>query len=361
VNPSRSRLPRFVGFERGTTDKMVLGQAANAPYTALMRTIIATVIVAASTLVPATAFAQRFPFERSIQISGQTKLDVSTVRGKIIIVAGAPGRVVVEGDVTVRAGWDVPANAVELARQVAASPPIHHAGDTVKLTIPVDRAAQRGVTVSYRVQVPPDADVQTSSNSGETSISGIGGPVDVRTQSGRIALQRLTGVVRASTGSGAVSADDVAGGLRVTTTSSSFNGTGLGSSLWVRTQSGEIDAALTGAGDVDVETGSSAIRLSGLRGALSATTQSGRLNVQGAPLRPWIAHTQSSSVNLDLEPGIGFSLDATSRSGSVVVNGGPLQGSAAKGLAKGTVNGGGALVRVNTGSGAIRVQLERRW
>ncbi|HVH55552.1 MAG TPA: hypothetical protein VM791_04825 [Vicinamibacterales bacterium] len=43
---------------------MVLGQPADAPYTALMRAVIATTIVAVSMLVPATSFAQRFRYER---------------------------------------------------------------------------------------------------------------------------------------------------------------------------------------------------------------------------------------------------------------------------------------------------------
>src|SRR6185295_5782994 len=87
---------------------------------------------------PSLAFAQRFPFERTIQTSGPTRLDVSTDSGKIEIVAGRPGRIVVEGAATVRTGWNVPANAVELARRVAAAPPIESADQTVRLRIPID-------------------------------------------------------------------------------------------------------------------------------------------------------------------------------------------------------------------------------
>jgi len=311
-------------------------------------------------MAPSLAFAQRFPFERTFQIAGPAKLDVSTVRGRIEISTGPPDRIVVEGVATVRTAWDAPSNAVELARQVAANPPLEQAGDTLRLAIPTDGATRRAVTVSYHVRVPPATEVRASSESGETSVRGITAPVNVRTQSGAIDLRELAGLVSVSSESGAVSAADITGALSVTTSSSSITGSGLGSSLKVRTQSGAVQADLTGSGDVEVETGSSEIRLRGVRGGLVAKTQSGRVTVQGAPGRAWAATTGSSSVNLDVEIGVGFSVDAVSRSGSVVVEGGEIQGSVTKGAVKGTINGGGVPVRVSSGSGSIRIQLGTR-
>jgi photosystem II stability/assembly factor-like uncharacterized protein len=90
-----------------------------------MRTIARIAVVAVlCAAAPSLAFAQRFSFERTIQTTGPTRLDVITDRGKIEVIAGRPGRVVVEGAASVRVGWNVPSNAVELARQVAAAPPI---------------------------------------------------------------------------------------------------------------------------------------------------------------------------------------------------------------------------------------------
>ena len=309
-----------------------------------------------SVAVPSTAFAQRVTFERAMDVSAPATLDVSTVRGKIEVVAGVAGRIVVAGAATVRVGWDVPANAEEIARRVAAAPPIEHAGSTVRLRVPADSDAQRAVTVSYRVEVPPDTRVQTSSNSGETSIRGVTATVDVRTQSGTIELNGLSGTVQISTGSGATTADDISGSLSVTTTSSSFTGSRLRSSFRARTKSGDIDATFDGKGDVDVETGSSAITLRGVKGGLTVKTQSGRVTVQGTPAADWVATTSSSSVSLELTKGQGFELDAESRSGSVTLVGASVSGSATKRSAKGAVQGGGPLVRVRSGSGSIRIQ-----
>lgn len=81
------------------------------------------------------ALAQRFPFERSFDATSPITLDVSTVRGKINVTVGDPGSVVVTGTVTVRAAWDTPLNAVELAKRVAASPPIRSNNHTYRVLI----------------------------------------------------------------------------------------------------------------------------------------------------------------------------------------------------------------------------------
>lgn len=304
---------------------------------------------------PSAAFAQRFPFERTIQVSGPTRLDVATDRGRIEVVPGAPGRVVVEGTATVRVGWNVPANAPTIARQVAAAPPVEYTDEVVRLRVPADPTAQLAVTVNYRVEVPPGTEVRARSGSGATSLRGIDAAVDVRTQSAAIDVGDLTGAVQISTGSGDVRASRVMGALDVTTSSSAITLTGLGSSLRVRTRSGAVNAVFTGSGDVDVETGSSSIQLTGVRGGLVVTTQSGRVSVQGTPARDWQATTGSSAVSLELGAGAAFRLDAESRSGNVEVVGAQVTGSTTKHAAQGAVGRGGPTVRIRTGSGLIRV------
>lgn len=326
-----------------------------------MRTCVlfaAAFVVCAVSATPAAA--QRFSFERTVDTPTRTTLDVSTVRGRIDVSAGEPGRISIAGDVTVRLGWDSPSNAVELARQVAAAPPVTRDGDTVRLRVPSDSAAQRAVTVSYQVRVPPNTIVRTVSDSGQTTVRGISGPVDIRTQSSAIDLSALGGSASVATGSGAVTIDQVAGALTVTTASSAFRASGVGSSMRVRTQSGDVQADLSGTGDVDVITGSSAIRLRGVRGGLNARTQSGRISVRGVPGRAWSATTGSSAVDVDVDAGAAFGIDARSRSGSVVIEPPPVGGTIVKGMATGAVNGGGPLVQINTGSGAIRVRTSPR-
>ena len=305
---------------------------------------------------PAPVLAQRFPFERSFELSESSILDVSTIRGKIDVRVGEPGRILIAGAVTIRVGWDVPANAADLARKIVDHPPIERDGSTVRLRPPSDAAARRAVTVSYEVHVPPDTQVIAVSESGATTIQGVSGAVTVRTQSGAIELTHLGAAAGVTSGSGSVTVDDVAGALTVTTSSSAFSGHSLLGNVRVRTSSGAVDAALVGSGDIDVQTGSSAIRVSGVRGALTAVSQSGRISIGGSPGKPWDASTGSGSVTLAIDPGTTFSVDAISSSGSVKV-GPSVQGTVSKRKVVGTVGKGGPLVRVSSRSGFIGITV----
>lgn len=284
-----------------------------------MRTIAAaTLLVAVHAASAAPAFAQRTVFERGFDVASAVTLDVTTVRGKIEVIAGEPGRIVVTGTATVRVGWDVPLNAGELARQVAAAPPVARDGNTVRLSPPADGAARRAVTVSYQVRVPPATRLTATSESGATTVRGLTGHVTVRTQSGAIDLGSLAGV-EVRSGSGTIEADGVTGPLAA-------------------------------------QTSSSTIRLRNVGGSATITTQSGRVDLEGMP-GPWTITTGSSSVHLAIARS-GFTLDAASRSGSIEVDGASVEGEVEKRKVAGTIGGGGQLVKVNTGSGAIRLKVQ---
>ena len=314
-------------------------------------------IIAFSVGSASPALAQRFSFERSFDVTGPTALDVSTIRGKIEVTVGEPGRIVVVGTATVRIDWNVPANAADLARKVADNPPIQREGQTVRLRPPSDPAELRAVTVSYQVRVPPETEVAAASESGATTVHGVARAVVIRTQSGAIDVMQLGGTAVVTSGSGSVTVNGVAGALTVTTSSSSVTARAVAGELRVRTASGAVDAALSGEGDADVETGSSALRLSGVRGKLMAATQSGRVSLQGVPRRDWVASAGSGSVDISTESTVPFTIDASSGSGSVKLIGATVQGSVSKRKVVGSVAGGGPLMKVRSRSGSIAVRL----
>jgi hypothetical protein len=323
-----------------------------------MRGIPAAVVVIALQASASPALAQRLPFQQSLDASGVTTLDVSTIRGKINVVSGEPGRIQVGGAVTIRIGIDVPENPMEIARRIAANPPIERVGEIVRLRPPADARDRKAVTVNYDVRVPPHTKIVTVSGSGETTVAGMTGAVDVRTQSGAITVQRLGGITTISTGSGTVFVEGTTAPLTVATSSSSFTARALGGNLHVRTMSGAVDAGFEGAGDVDIETGSSAIQLRGVRGALTAATRSGRITVDGQPDRQWAISTGSSAVDVAVaSPPV--TLDATTGSGSVQVTGATVTGTVSKRAVNGAIGSGGPPVRISTRSGSIRINVGR--
>ena len=285
-----------------------------------MRRSIPIAVLGALAALATPALGQRVPFARSIDTLAPPILDVETEGGRIEVVAGEPGRVAIEGAVTVRVGLDVPADAASLAKAVAEHPPIAQEGITIRLRPPSDDAARRAVTVSYRVTVPKGARVVSRSASGATSIDGLGGEVSVTTGSAAIDLRDLGSDVKAASGSGAITMDGVRG-------------------------------------SVDVETRSSAVNLRGLRGGLTARSGSGRIFAAGVPASAWRVSTSSSAIEVRLDPNASAALRASSGSGSVRLEGDGFTGTRTKALVVGAVGGGGPDVHLESRSGSIHVTL----
>ena len=103
------------------------------------------------------------------------------------------------------------------------------------------------------------------------------------------------------------------------------------------------------------QTGSGNVELRNLRGGLRAGTGSGEIKVGGAPTAPW--HLETGSGNVDYWAGnAALTLDASTGSGDIhTYHEMMTQGSSDHHHVTGKLNGGGPTVRIETGSGDIRV------
>jgi len=106
---------------------------------------------------------------------------------------------------------------------------------------------------------------------------------------------------------------------------------------------------------VKAGTGSGNIELRNLRGGLRADTGSGSIKVAGTPTNSWRLETGSGNVEF-WAGDAPFTLNASSGSGSIHTDREMLtQGSSDHHHVTGKLNGGGPTVRIETGSGDIRV------
>ena len=130
-------------------------------------------VLAASlfTLAPILAIAQPVPFERTLTVGAAPSLDVSTGSGSVTVRAGSGATIVVKGTVSVNKGWGAPANAAEIAKKVAANPPIVQTGDAVKVGKIDDEETRKAVSISYDISVPAATTVAASSGSGNVSVT----------------------------------------------------------------------------------------------------------------------------------------------------------------------------------------------
>ena len=281
-------------------------------------------------------------FEEKLTAPGTISLNVDTGSGSIKVTGGSGRDITVIGKVKVQKRGlfgGKPDNADEMVQAILDNPPVELDGDVLNVGPIKDRSIRKYVSISYEITVPADTSVRADSGSGSVLITDIAAPVSADTGSGSIKLRNIGGEVTADTGSGSIVAEGVAGGFHADT------------------GSGSVTLSQSAPGDVSVDTGSGSIKLTGVVGALEADAGSGSISVQGTQTGDWTLDSGSGSISVTLPDDAAFDLDAESRSGGIrVADHFAFDGSTSKKHVKGTVNGGGPELRIDTGSGAVKVK-----
>ncbi len=268
--------------------------------------------VAALAMAAVPALAAEATFERNLPVSGRVELSVSTGSGNIHLTRGTGNQVHIFG--RVKSSWG---GSEERVREIAANPPIEQTGNIIRIGARHENL--HNISIDYDIQAPENVFLEAGSGSGNIIVDGVGENAKI------------------STGSGNIHATGLRGGFSV--------GTG----------SGDIYAEQTGEGDVKAQTGSGNIELKNLHGGLHGGTGSGDIKVGGMPTSPW--RLETGSGNVDFWAGnAALTLDASTGSGSIHSDREMMtQGTSDHHHVTGKLNGGGPTVRIETGSGDIRV------
>jgi hypothetical protein len=271
-----------------------------------------TLLIAVLGLAAVPALATEQTFERTLSVNGRVELSVATGSGNIHITQGSGSQIHIFG--RVKSSWG---GNDEKVRDIAAHPPIEQTGNIVR--IGAHHENLHNISIDYEIQAPAESFLDAGSGSGSVIDDGVGENAKLNTGSG------------------------------------SIHATGLRGNFTVATGSGSIYAEQISAGDVKAETGSGSIEVKNIKGSLRAETGSGGIKAGGAPTAPW--HLQTGSGGVELWVGDApVTLDAESGSGSIHTDREMLtQGSTDRHHVTGKLNGGGPTVRVETGSGDIRV------
>ena len=276
-------------------------------------------------------------FDRSFQVNGAVDLEVLTRSGDITVRNGAAGTVSVHAKIHSHNSWlggDHKAEVQELQN----NPPIRQNGNSIR----IDYVHLSNISVDYEITVPENTAVRTHSGSGDQTVEGLKGNVDLESGSGDLKLARLTGEMRFQTGSGNVRGHELSGPAKV------------------KAGSGDIEIEETGAGDVDIRTGSGNITVNGINGGFRAETGSGNIHGKGSPKNLWSVRTGSGNVTLYVPADAAFDVDISSNSGNVTL-GHPVTTTVegrvreSRRTVVGKVRGGGPMISVHTGSGDVQV------
>jgi hypothetical protein len=304
--------------------------------------------IALVVLFATAAFASRTPqgtFEKTLQVTGHVDLEVLTHSGDITVRTGASGVVLIRGKIYTSDHWNI-LPGVEIGgdkskgsvQGIEQNPPIRQDGNSVH----IDYVNVRNISVDYEITVPVETTIRSHSGSGDQTIEGTRGSVDVETGSGDVKLSNLTGEIKLHTGSGDVRAREISGSVRA--------GTG----------SGNVEIEETGKGDIELHTGSGNITARGIQGAFRGEAGSGDVTAEGTQSGNWDIHTGSGNVHVRLPANAAFDADINTSSGTVEVNS-PLEMTVqgrvqeSRKSIHGKVRGGGPLLAVRTGSGDIQI------
>jgi len=275
-------------------------------------------------------------FDRSFQVTGPVDLEVLTRSGDITVRSGPAGTVTIHGKIHAGYSWFEKSSKDDV-QELEKNPPLRQTGNSIR----VDYVNYRNISIDYEIIVPENTTVRGHSGSGNQSVEGIKGNVDLEAGSGDMELSRVTGDLRFQTGSGNVHGRDLSGPVRV------------------KAGSGDIEIGEVGQGDVDARTGSGNITVRGINGGFRAEAGSGDIRADGAPTSLWSIRTGSGNVDMRVPSNASFDVDISSNSGTVTVDHPvttTVQGRVQERKSVvGRVGNGGPTISVHTGSGDIHL------
>jgi DUF4097 and DUF4098 domain-containing protein YvlB len=297
-------------------------------------------------------------FDRTLRVSGRVDLDLQSGAGNVAVHQGDSSSVVVKGHIKASESWFNMGgmSADEKVKRLEQNPPIEQNGSSIRIGRIQDEALRNNLSISYEVTVPKDTSVQVHTGSGDQHIGGVTGPVRANTGSGNLTIDNVASEVRANAGSGDLHISNVQGRVYSETGSGNIRATGIAGGFDARAGSGDISFDQTAAGSVRASTGSGNIHLHNVSGGLEAGTGSGDVDAEGTMASDWRIHTGSGEIEVKLPSSAKFNIKAHSSSGKVEVNHPvTVQGTMKRNQIEGTINGGGTLLEVSSGSGSIRV------
>ena len=305
-----------------------------------MRHTILRAALALTAFTATAAFAAEATFDKTLSVSPNPEVNISTGSGYIHVSPGSDGQLHVIGHVHANRGW-FDHDVDDKVKQVAANPPIHQNGNSIKIGEESHSfdSLYHNIAIDYDITLPKGSTVKAGTGSGELQIHNLESGVSASSGSGDVKVQNIGANSKLETGSGSIDAEGVHG------------------AVYLQTGSGNINLQQTAAGDVKAQTGSGSIRANGVTGGLKAETGSGSIEANGQPTSDWKLDTGSGSIQLNLGSSARFTLNAETGSGTVHIDQPiSMQGDLNKHHIRGVVNGGGPTIHAETGSGNITIK-----
>ncbi len=128
-------------------------------------------------------------FEETIDVNGAAVIDVTNESGAIEVIGADVNEVSIVG--TVKISKDLsrsnPMRAKKITKSVKKSPPVSVEDGRIQISKFSGRH-QRHASISYKIVVPSDSEVNVQSVSGDVTVSGVTGTVNANSEEGQVTL-----------------------------------------------------------------------------------------------------------------------------------------------------------------------------
>jgi lia operon protein LiaG len=209
-----------------------------------------------------------------------------------------------------------------------------------------------------RVAVPKGKVVRIRHGVGETTIDNVDGRLDVSVAASRVRASRIRGSLSLDTGSGGVEVTDMTGDLELDTGSGGATLDGVrGGRLRMDIGSGSLRGRAIDVTELEADVGSGGVRLTRVKTPkLRVETGSGGTDIELlAPVTDVEIEAGSGGVTLRLPANLGATLDVETGSGGIDTDFDVKVQRMERRALRGTVGDGRARVKIEAGSGTVRL------
>jgi DUF4097 and DUF4098 domain-containing protein YvlB len=192
----------------------------------------------------------------------------------------------------------------------------------------------------FDIEVPRGAAIDVSTAGGTIDAASIEGQVELHSSGGRIDVAEVVGDVDVHTSGGGIGAADVRGNVRLSTSGGAIRARRIDGDLVAKTSGGPIEVEEAG-GAVDAHTSGGPVRA----GFAAGNDHGGSLSSSGG------------GITATVDPSVALDVDAHTSGGRVTVDL-PIRaaGSFQRNAVRGELNGGGALLKLRSSGGSIKLR-----
>ena len=295
---------------------------------------------------------------REIDAALGGKLVVDVDFGSINVAAGSDNKVTLEAHRKIDFGDE------SKEKEYLASVPITFSKDGNVVTIrsrgknPTHwNCAHQETDAKYIVRVPKKSELGLRTDGGAISVSDILGDLNAHTSGGRMDFAHLEGTLHAETSGGAIELNDCRGPIDIETSGGHISVAEGKGRLNAHTSGGRINVR-NFSGDTEVRTSGGSLVLEKISGALVGKTSGGAIqaSIPGVVVGDVKLETSAGNIELSVPADAGLTIEANTSVGQVVSRL-PIQSTDVdREHLRGTLNGGGKSVRLETSAGNITIK-----